>query len=114
MANRLSFLLLSLIHKDQVGFVPTRYTGNNTRRTIDLIDLLTKIKRPAIVLSLDAHKAFNCLNWSFVFAILSRYGFSGPFIQALRALYSSSTDPNVPTENASKELPTFYMEQCFP
>lgn len=36
-------------------------------------------------------KAFHRLSWPFMFAILSQYGFSGPFIQALRALYSNPT-----------------------
>lgn len=56
LANRLSLLLPSLIQKDQVGFVPTRHAGDNTRRTIDLIDRLTKTKRPAVLLSLDHRK----------------------------------------------------------
>lgn len=80
LANRLSLMLLSsLIHRDQVGFIPTRHAGDNTRRTIDLIDLLTKTKCSAIVLSLDAQKAFDHLSWPFMFAVLSRYGFLGPF-----------------------------------
>lgn len=49
LANRLSPLLPALIHRNQVGFVPTRHAGDNTRRTIDLIDLVTKTKRPTIV-----------------------------------------------------------------
>lgn len=89
LANRLSCLLPSLIHRDQVGFVPTRHAGDNTRRTIDLIDPLTKTNRPILVLSLDAQNAFDCLSWSFMFAVLSHYGFTGSFIKALQALYST-------------------------
>lgn len=91
LANRLSKILPSLIHKDQVGFVPTRHAGDNTRRTIDLIDLLTRTNIQALILSLDAQKAFDRLSWPYMFAILVKYGFSGPFIQALRALYSHTT-----------------------
>lgn len=85
--NRLSLLLLSLIHKDQVGFVPTRHAGDNTRRTIDLIDL-TKTKRPAVVWSLDTQKAIDRLSWPYMFAVLFRSAFLGSFINALKALYS--------------------------
>lgn len=58
-ANRLLQLLSALIHRDQVGFVPTRHSGDNIRQTIDLIDLLTRMKHPALVLSQDAQKAFD-------------------------------------------------------
>lgn len=36
LANKLSPLLITLIHRDQVGFVQTRHAGDNTRQTIDL------------------------------------------------------------------------------
>lgn len=106
LANRLSLLLPSLVHGDQVGFVPSRQAGDNTRRTIDLIDLLTKTKKPALILSLDAQKAFDRLNWSFMFAILRKYGFSGPFVQALKALYSS---PSSQVQMASHISPSFTL-----
>lgn len=105
LANRLSLLLPSLIHRDQVGFVPTRHVGDNIRRTIDLIDLLTKTKRPALVLSLDAQKAFDRLSWPFMFAILSHYVFSGPFIQALQALYSKPTSQVQLSSHLSRLFP---------
>lgn len=74
LANRLSQFIPRLVHKDQVGFVTARHAGDNTRCTIDLIDLLNRTNRPALVLSLDAQKAFNRLSWPFMFATLSNYG----------------------------------------
>lgn len=80
LANRLTQILHKLIHKDQVGFVPGRHAGDNTRRTIDLIDLLNKTNRPALILSLNAQKAFKSLSWPLRFATLSHYGFTGQLI----------------------------------
>lgn len=88
LANRLALWLPQLIYKDQVGFVPCRQGGDNTRRAIDLIDILNKRKETALLLSLDAEKAFDRLNWSFMFAVLELLGFAGPFVLALRSLYS--------------------------
>lgn len=45
LANRLSSIIPSLIHNDQAGFVLGRHAGDNTRRIIDLTDL---IKHPAL------------------------------------------------------------------
>lgn len=53
LANCLSQLLSKLIDKDQVGFVPARHAGDNTRRTIDLVDMLGRVCRPTLVLSLQ-------------------------------------------------------------
>lgn len=50
LANRLSHIIPRLIHKDQVGFVRARHAGDNTRRTVNLIDLLNKTSRQALIL----------------------------------------------------------------
>lgn len=73
LANRLCHLMPRLIHKDQVGLVPARHAGDNTRRTIDLTDLLNKMTRQALILSLDAQKAFDRISWPFIFATLSTF-----------------------------------------
>lgn len=38
LADKLTHMLPNLINKDQVGFVPTRYAGDNTRHVIDLLN----------------------------------------------------------------------------
>lgn len=88
LANRLSCWLPQLINKDQVGFVPCRQGGDNTRRAIDLIDIVNRREEPMLLLSLDAEKAFDRLNWSFMFHVLRSFGVGGPFLQALCGLYS--------------------------
>lgn len=77
-----------LIHKDQVGFVPCRQGGDNTRRTIDLVDVANKLATPSLLLSLDAEKSFDRLNWSFLMETMRAFGFSGVFLTALGGLYS--------------------------
>lgn len=112
MANRLSHIIPKLLHKDQVGFLPARHAGDNTRRTIDLIHLLNKTTRPALILSLDAQKAFDWLSWPFMIATLSNYGFQGHFMAALHALYSqpssqvqlsSYLSPSFPLSNGTRQ-----------
>lgn len=79
---------------------------DNTRRTIDLFDLLNRTKHPTLILRLDAQKAFDSLSWPIMFAILSHYGFTGPFIRALRALYSTPTSQ---VRLASQISPSFSL-----
>lgn len=84
-ANRLAMWLPQLIHKDQVGFVPCRLrgVGDNTQRTINLIEIFNKRNETALLLSLDTEKAFEHLNWSFMSELLCSFGFEGPFVHAL-------------------------------
>lgn len=41
------------------------------------------------MLSLDIHKAFNSVYWSYVSLLLQRYGFQDDFLQAFQALYQN-------------------------
>lgn len=58
------------MHKDQEGFVIFCSVGDNTRRAVDIVDILTKVKSEALILSPDAEKAFDHLSWPFLFAVL--------------------------------------------
>uniref|UniRef100_A0A803K153 Reverse transcriptase domain-containing protein n=1 Tax=Xenopus tropicalis TaxID=8364 RepID=A0A803K153_XENTR len=91
LANRLNNILPRLIHKDQVGFVKYRQAGDNTRRAIDLIDIINKESTSALILSVDAEKAFDRLNWTFMFSTLEAMGFTGPIVQAIQGLYAQPT-----------------------
>uniref|UniRef100_A0A8C5MEQ8 Reverse transcriptase domain-containing protein n=1 Tax=Leptobrachium leishanense TaxID=445787 RepID=A0A8C5MEQ8_9ANUR len=88
LANRLSPLLQDLVHPDQVGFVPNRQLFDNTRRNADLIWWLSSRATPSLILSLDAEKAFDRVEWPFLFATLSRLGLPDFYINMVRALYS--------------------------
>lgn len=83
-------MLPKQIQGDQVGFVPSRQAGDNTRQAINLINLLIKTNCPALVLRLDVQKDLDPLSWPFMFATLSHCGFVG-LLKALQALYSRPT-----------------------
>lgn len=76
LANRLLYWIPHLIHKDQVGFLPCRQGGDNTRRTIDLVEVVNKGRTSSLLLSLDAEKAYDRLNWSFLMETMRAFGFS--------------------------------------
>lgn len=88
---RLNVVLPSLIHKDQVGFVPLRQAGDSTKKVIDLVDVANRENSASLLLSLDAEKAFGHLGWPFLVATLQHVGFEGPFFRAIQHLYSHPT-----------------------
>ncbi|XP_063806265.1 oocyte zinc finger protein XlCOF7.1-like [Pseudophryne corroboree] len=76
-ANRLNPLLPSIIHGDQVGFVPGRQSPDNTRRVVNILDALSASEPPLLLLSLDAEKAFDRLHWGYLQATLRKFGLTG-------------------------------------
>uniref|UniRef100_A0A8C5QLK7 Reverse transcriptase domain-containing protein n=1 Tax=Leptobrachium leishanense TaxID=445787 RepID=A0A8C5QLK7_9ANUR len=86
---RLDRLLGSLIHPDQVGFIPNRQAFENTRKTADLIWYASAHKVPSLFISLDAEKAFDRAEWPFLFSLLEHLGFPSAYVAAVQALYSS-------------------------
>lgn len=90
-SKRLEYLLPELIDGDQTGFIKGRQTQDNIRRTIQLIDTINKQKTSAILISLDAEKAFDRVSWPFLFCVLERMGFGSRFIKCIQSLYDKPT-----------------------
>lgn len=86
-AKRLETILPELIDEDQTGFIKSRQTHDNIRRTLHLIDKIVRENKTAVILSLDAEKAFDRVNWEFLYQTLDRFGFNKHFVNIIRSLY---------------------------
>lgn len=75
-AKRLQQFPPDLIDEDQTGFIKSRQTHDNIKRTLHLIDKIQQENKAAVLLSLDAEKAFDRVNWTFLYQTLERFGFS--------------------------------------
>ncbi|KAG7519086.1 hypothetical protein JOB18_000893 [Solea senegalensis] len=65
-AQRLEKVLPNIINVDQSGFVVGRNSCNNIRRLLNVIQLSHQQKLPSMVMSLDAEKAFDRVEWPFL------------------------------------------------
>lgn len=61
LALRLEKVVPTIVHIDQVGFIPGRLSSNNMRRVFQVMHKASTSKSPAISESLDAEKAFNLI-----------------------------------------------------
>lgn len=91
LALRLNTVIPTIIHPDQTGFIKNRHSTTNTRRLLNLIHWSTQQSQKTIITSLDAEKAFDRVDWTFLFATLGRFGFGESFINWIRVLYTSPT-----------------------
>lgn len=52
---------------------------------------IAKNKMEAIVISIDAEKAFDSVNWDFLYRTLHRFGFHARIIKTIQSLYNNPT-----------------------
>ena len=86
-AKRLKSVLPSLINEDQTGFMANRYTGDNIRLMYDLISYLYGENKPELLLCLDFEKAFDSVDWKFMFKVLRAFGFGPDICQWISTFY---------------------------
>lgn len=86
-ALRLEKVLPRIISEDQTGFVQGRLSFFNLRRLFNIIYTEPSTPSSEAVISLDAEKAFDWVEWKYLFYTLSRFGFGPNFIQLIKLIY---------------------------
>lgn len=89
LAGRLLKVIHLVVNKDQTCGVPGRYIGENVAFLRDIVDYATKFNVPVAILSLDQEKAFDRVDWGFMFATLKKMGFGPSFINWVNLLYTN-------------------------
>lgn len=70
LASRLEKVLPTVIANDQTGFIRGKYSSHNVRRLLNIIQHSSLYSPDALVISLDAEKAFDRLEWPYLFFTL--------------------------------------------
>lgn len=87
LARRLEGLLPIIVKEDQTGFIKGRNSYNNVRRLLNIIQLSEQQEINGLVVSLDAEKAFDRVEWSYLFFTLDRFGLGDDFVRWVKVLY---------------------------
>uniref|UniRef100_A0A670JUF4 Reverse transcriptase domain-containing protein n=1 Tax=Podarcis muralis TaxID=64176 RepID=A0A670JUF4_PODMU len=89
LAKRLKIVLMEEIHRDQAGFLPRRHLSDNVRNIIDILEKLeVNINTKAVLIFVDAEKAFDNISWSFMMKNLRGMGVGQGFENGIGAIYS--------------------------
>ena len=89
LAQRLKIVLPKIVNEDQTGYVKNRFIGFNLRQIQDIIDYSETYKIEGAIIFVDFTKAFDSLEWNFMFTTLKHFGFNDSFIQWVETLYAN-------------------------
>uniref|UniRef100_A0A667X5D4 Reverse transcriptase domain-containing protein n=1 Tax=Myripristis murdjan TaxID=586833 RepID=A0A667X5D4_9TELE len=83
-------VISSLVHLDQVGFIAGRHASHNMRRLFHVMSEAASLYYPhPVAISLDAEKALDQIEWSYLFHVLSNFGFGPTCLRWIKALYDN-------------------------
>ena len=89
LAQRLNKILPKLINEDQTGYIKNWFIGFNLRQIQDIIDYSNIYKIEGAIIFSNLSKAFDSLEWDFMFSTLKHYGFNDSFVTWVETLYNN-------------------------
>ncbi|WOH14898.1 hypothetical protein DCAR_0934426 [Daucus carota subsp. sativus] len=90
LARRLSAFMNKLISPTQTAFVKGRQISDGILITFEIYHSLKSGKSKGLILKIDFAKAFDCINWEFLFHVLEVMQFDVKWIKLIRNLFDSS------------------------
>ena len=90
LANRLKLVMTILVSQHQSAFIKGRQISDGILITSEIISLLQNRKTRGLVFKIDFEKAFDRVNWDFVFDIFNAMNFGSKWIGWVRSIFTSS------------------------
>ena len=84
-AKRLQTVIGKLISKDQSAYIK----GDNARLILDIFEYCNDNDKDGILLFLDFEKAFDSIEWNFLFKTSENFNFGSNFIRWMKILYTN-------------------------
>lgn len=77
-----------LSKEDQTGFIKGCSPGNSIGRLLNMIQFSHQQKTNSLFVSMDAEKAFDRVEWPYLFYTLSKFGLGESFVSWVKLLYT--------------------------
>uniref|UniRef100_A0A9J8AIQ2 Reverse transcriptase domain-containing protein n=1 Tax=Cyprinus carpio carpio TaxID=630221 RepID=A0A9J8AIQ2_CYPCA len=87
LATRLNKCISTIIHPDQVGFIPKRFSFFNVRRFLNIIYSKLSSHSKLAIIALDAEKAFDQVEWNYILTTIKEFNLGDRFSSWVSMLY---------------------------
>ena len=88
---RLQPVLMEVISLDQSTFLPLRFTLDNILLTQEMMSWTDQSHQSFLFLKLDFSKAYDMVEWDFLFGSLTTMGFLGEFNRMVQLLFQEAS-----------------------
>ena len=88
LSARLQNVISDIVGPNQVAYIKGRFIGTNIRLVQDIFDLYNKHNYPGLLLFADFKKAFDSVEWDFLFSVLQKFNFGNNFQEWIKLLYT--------------------------
>lgn len=79
----------NIINENQTEYIKGRFIGNNSRLILDILEYCENNNKDGILLFADFQKAFDSVEWNFLFKTLQKFNFGPNFINWIQILYKN-------------------------
>jgi hypothetical protein len=86
---RLQNVISDVIQPEKVAYIKGRFIGSNVRLVHDVFDFYNDNNLSGIIMFADFQKAFDSLEWDFLFKTLDRFNFGESFQRWIKVLYTN-------------------------
>ena len=88
LANRIQTKISKLVNADQLGFIKQRYIGEAVRKVNDFLEHHENEGINGYILQLDFRKAFDSIEWNFLFEVLTKINIGTEMVEWIKLCYT--------------------------
>ena len=88
-ANKLLPALGDIIHPNQVAYVKGRFIGEGIKTIEGVIHFIRENKLDGYILAIDFEKAFDSIEWDYLWESLETFGFPSAYIKLIKVAYKN-------------------------